>query len=575
MRLNAESIRVRGLVQGVGFRPTVWQLAQRFGLTGEVLNDGEGVLIVVQGDVTQLDDFVSALRSDCPPLARIDAIEREAVAVEPQRQTFTIAASHNTGVLTGVVADAATCPACLDELRDPQNRRHGYAFTNCTHCGPRFSIIRAIPYDRANTSMAAFRQCPACQREYDNPADRRFHAQPNACPVCGPQVWLEDNNGNRLPVENPVSQAAELIRQGRIVAIKGVGGFHLACDAASDTAVATLRERKHRYAKPLAMMARDLDQVRSCCQVSVREAEALSGSAAPIVILEKKHSGDSLPLAPGIAPGQKALGFMLPYSPLHHLLMADLSRPVVLTSGNRSEEPQCIDNEDARERLSGIADAFLMHDRDIVNRIDDSVVREMAGEIRCLRRGRGMAPETWQLPGGFPQADGILAMGAELKNTFCLLRKGDAILSQHMGDLEDARTLDDYQTNLALYRQLFRHAATMLVIDRHPEYLSSKTAEAIQAENHQTLSSVQHHHAHIAACLGDNGWGLEDGKVIGIALDGLGFGEDDTLWGGEFLLADYCDSERLASFRPMPLIGGAKAMFEPWRNTYAQLVHCL
>ena len=391
--ITGESIRVTGIVQGVGFRPTVWRIASECGVVGEVWNDAEGVLIHAWGSRASLEQLVRRLRAEQPPLSRIEAIVRASLDASGELPgEFRIVSSREGTVRTGVAADAATCTACLAEVLDPANRRYRYPFTNCTHCGPRLSIVRAIPYDRANTSMAAFRMCPQCQSEYGDNADRRFHAQPNACGDCGPRVWMEDAAGNRLtPAEGGdiIHDAARLIRQGSIVAIKGIGGFHLACDAGNATTVDRLRRRKVRYHKALALMARDLDMVRRFAAVNAAEAALLSDRAAPVVVLNA--AGESL--AAGIAPGQNTLGFMLPYTPLHHLLMLDMKRPIVLTSGNRSDEPQTIDNRDARQRLERIADYYLLHNRDIVNRLDDSVLRVADGAPRFLRRARGYAPQ--------------------------------------------------------------------------------------------------------------------------------------------------------------------------------------
>ncbi len=627
------SIRVRGLVQGVGFRPTVWRLAQRFGLSGEVLNDGEGVLIRAWGPAAALAEFELALSAEAPPLSRIDAIECTPLATAFDGAGFRIVESQRGAVRTGIAADAATCPACLADIRDPANRRYRYPFTNCTNCGPRLSIVRAIPYDRATTSMAKFAMCPVCLAEYRDPAGRRFHAQPNACPECGPKVWLEGAGGALADISafrDAVEAAATLIAAGEIVAIKGIGGFHLACDASNAEAVARLRERKARYGKPFALMARDLEVIAGYVELGEAERALLSGVAAPIVILRCKpsrlapdgginerisphpvplpmgegtpelpaakvlafplpwgegqgegrdvrsgqdqaSSTHAAPLAPGIAPGQSTLGFMLPYAPLHHLLMESIACPIVLTSGNRSDEPQCVGNDEARERLAGIADYFLMHDRDIVNRLDDSVARVMAGKPRMLRRARGYAPTPLPLPPGFENAPAVLAMGAELKSTFCLLKDGQAIVSQHMGDLEEAATHADYRRNLELYRNLFRFEPQVIAVDAHPDYISTKWGRALAQENGLTAISVQHHHAHIAAALGECGVPISAPPVLGIALDGLGLSEDAELWGGEFLLADYRSCRRLARFAPAALIGGAKAMREPWRNTLAHL----
>jgi hydrogenase maturation protein HypF len=563
------SIRVRGLVQGVGFRPTVWRLAHDHGVSGDVRNDGDGVLIHARATSNVLDRFVASLRANRPPLARIDDIEQRPFDGNITHDGFHIAQSDATQVSTGIVPDAATCPHCLRELMDPADRRFHYPFTNCTHCGPRLSIVRGIPYDRASTSMAGFALCEDCRREYQDPADRRFHAQPNACGSCGPQVTLLDPSGRKIATDDAIKHCAALLAAGTIVAIKGLGGIHLACDAGNAASVALLRQRKQRDRKPLALMARDLEQIRDYCRVDAAEAAALAGPAAPIVVLDARQA-DLLPGA--IAPGQRRWGFMLPYSPLHHLLMAELGRPIVLTSGNLSDEPQCIDNAEALDRLKGIADAFLLHDRPIENRIDDSVVRRMGDRIQILRRGRGYAPGHIPLPPGFADHPPLLALGGELKNTFCLLKDGHAILSQHMGDLEDARTYADYRHNIALYRTLFDHAPSALAVDQHPEYLSSKLGHRWAAEQRLPVLEVQHHHAHIAACLADNAVGLDEGPVIGIALDGLGFGEDGTLWGGEILLADYLDCQRLGHLKPVAMPGGAQAMREPWRNTCAQLL---
>jgi len=571
--MTGESIRVTGIVQGVGFRPTVWRLANECGIVGQVWNDAQGVLIHAWGSKETLDDFVQRLQAEQPLLSRIEKIIRTSLNITAGApKNFQIVMSQQGEVRTGVAADAMTCPECLAEVLDPTNRRYRYPFTNCTHCGPRLSIVRAIPYDRVNTSMASFRMCTQCQSEYDDPADRRFHAQPNACADCGPRVWLEDNAAKRLPPDEDVDAietAAYLIRQGSIVAIKGIGGIHLACDAGNEDAVDRLRLRKHRYHKALALMARDIDMVERFAEVNETEAKLLNDRAAPILVLNA--AGEAL--ATGVAPGQNTLGFMLPYTPLHHLLMQGMMRPIVLTSGNRSDEPQTISNQDARQRLDQIADYYLLHDRDIVNRLDDSVLRLVDGEPRFFRRARGYAPQPILLPEDCAGADNILAMGAELKNSFCLLKEGRAILSQHMGDLEDAATYLDYRHNLQLYRQLFDFQPAVIAVDKHPSYLSTQLGKVIAAEEGVQIVEVQHHHAHIAACMAEHGLPLDSGKVLGVALDGLGFGEDETIWGGEFLLADYHSFERVAHFQPVPMLGGAQAIREPWRNTFAQLMY--
>jgi hydrogenase maturation protein HypF len=571
--MTAETIRVRGLVQGVGFRPTVWRLARECGLVGDVRNDGEGVLVRAWADGGAIDSFCRRLQEECPPLARIDSLERGPLSGPAASGDFRIVASAATEVRTGVVADAATCGACRGEIFDPADRRYRYPFTNCTHCGPRLSIIRGIPYDRANTSMSAFPLCDACRAEYEEPADRRFHAQPNACPVCGPRVWLEDAAGVRvdpagLGAEDAVAAAGRLLEQGCILAVKGIGGFHLACDAGNERTVTELRRRKRRGRKPFALMAREPAVIRHWCRLNAAEEQLLRSSAAPIVLLDAQGPQR---LAADIAPGQRTLGFMLPYSPLHHLLLAGWERPLVMTSGNLSEEPQCIDNADAGARLHGLADYYLLHDREIVNRVDDSVVRLMDGAPRLLRRARGYAPAPIALPEGFGQAPPILALGGELKNTICLLREGQAILSQHLGDLEEARTAAEQERTIALYGELFQHRPRLLVVDRHPDYRSTRFGRDWAQRDGLELLAVQHHFAHIAGVMADNGRPLEGGKVLGIALDGLGYGADGGLWGGEFLLADYRGFDRLGHLKAAPMPGGAKAVLEPWRNVYAQI----
>lgn len=579
--LKGESIRVRGTVQGVGFRPTVWRLARDCAIRGSVCNDAEGVLIEAWGSAAALAEFVARLRRESPPLAHIEAIERSPLhrsrSAQRVEETFRIIASREGPVATAIAADAATCPACLAEVFDPTSRRYHYPFTNCTHCGPRLSIIRAIPYDRANTSMLDFPMCADCKAEYNDAADRRFHAEPNACGQCGPRVWLEDACGERIAEgADGIGHAAGLLRQGRILAIKGIGGIHLACDAGNDAVVATLRRRKSRDHKAFALMARDLDMVRRHARVGTAEAELLQSPAAPILILDAEGEA----LASELAPRQRTLGFMLPYSPLHHLLMAALERPIVLTSGNSSDEPQTVDNEEARQCLAGIADYFLLHDRVIVNRLDDSVARIADGAPRILRRARGYAPAPISLPDGFPSAGSpVLAMGAELKNTFCLLDQGRAILSQHMGDLENATTQRAYRDSLSLYRRLFQHRPQVIAVDGHPGYHSTILGRELAAAEGLPLTDVQHHHAHIAACMAEHHLPLSTAPVLGIALDGLGMGEpaesQGELWGGEFLLADYRSFIRLARFEPVAMPGGDLASRQPWRNAFAHLHHAL
>ena len=561
-------IRIRGIVQGVGFRPFVWQIAHELKIHGEVRNDGDGVLVRL-ATPEKCDALLRQLRENAPPLARIDAIEISEEESPEQFDNFTIVASRSDTARTGVSPDAATCPACLAEIRDPADRRYRYPFTNCTHCGPRLSIIRGIPYDRDQTSMAAFTMCPSCQQEYDSPADRRFHAQPNACPVCGPRAWLEDSGGRQIETDDPIATASALLKDGNILAIKGIGGFHLAADATSEGAVATLRQRKRRQAKPFALMARDMAIIRRYCDVNEQESALLQSASAPIVLLRRRV--EDFPLPEAIAPGQSLLGFMLPYSPLHHLLLESFETPLVMTSGNLTDEPQAIANADARQRLGSIEDYLLLHDREIVNRVDDSVVRVINGKERVLRRARGYAPSSLPLPAGFAGTPAILAAGGELKNSFCLVQHGEAILSQHMGDLEDFSTFEDYLRNLDLYARLYRHEPEIIAIDAHPDYLSSKHGRELAERRSLPLQEIQHHHAHIASCLAENGHALYAGPVLGVALDGLGYGMDGTIWGGEFLVADYLGARRIGHLQPVPMPGGTMAILEPWRNTFAQL----
>lgn len=574
--LKGVALRVRGLVQGVGFRPTVWRIANEIGVTGEVLNDGEGVLIRAWGTEAQLAALETAVRASPPPLARIHAIEPSPLpGSAPAPDRFIIAASERRSVTTAIVSDAATCPECLADVRDPSNRRYRYPFTNCTHCGPRLSIVTAIPYDRATTSMASFPMCEACRAEYENPADRRFHAEPTACPICGPRAWLEGPDGQEIPSpdgKDAVAAAAQRIRRGEIVAIKGIGGFHLACDAANAEAVARLRQRKQRYHKPFALMMRDVAMTAIYARVSDGEERLLRDPAAPVVVIDRR--ADAPPLAPEVAPGQTTLGVMLPYTPLHHLLMQDLDQPIVLTSGNISDEPQAIANGEARSRLSGIADAVLLHDRDIVNRLDDSVARIVGNRRSTLRRARGYAPEPLPLAKDFRAAPRVLALGAELKSTFCILSEGRAILSQHIGDLEDAATHDDYRRALALYRDLFAFEPEVIAVDLHPDYLSTQWGRSLAKETGAQIVAVQHHHAHVVAVLAEHHVPASEPPVLGIVLDGLGMGLDNGLWGGEIMLAGYGGFTRLASFAPASLIGGNRAMREPWRNAFAHLHQC-
>src|SRR5271165_5177997 len=568
----AMEIRVRGRVQGVGFRPTVWRIARELDLVGEVLNDCEGVLVRVGGRPEAVEDFIVRLEDDPPPLARIDRIEAHAFDGALPRE-FRIAESLPGAAHTQVAPDAAICAACAQEIDDPFERRFRYPFANCTHCGPRLSIVKGIPYGRPLTTMSPFVMCEACAGEFRNPADRRFHAEAIACPACGPRAALVRLDGRTTAFDHSmlddVDAVPKLLWEGEIVAIKGLGGFHLACDAANAGAVARLRALKRRDAKPFALMARDLGVIRRYCTVGPEEVRALASPAAPIVLLAADGAAR---LPDEVAPGLSTLGFMLPTTPLHLLILARMDGPLVMTSGNVSEEPQAIDNDAARERLGAIAAYALLHDREIASRVDDSVARAMAGRTRILRRARGFAPAPITLPPGFEAAPECLAMGGELKATFCLVKDGEAILSQHQGDLENADTFDDYRKNLELYRKLFHHDPVALVADRHPEYLSTKLASGWALTKRLPLIEAQHHHAHVAACLAENQVALDAPPVLGVVLDGLGWGEDGTVWGGEFLLADYRGFERLGAFKPVAMPGAAQAAREPWRNLYAHLM---
>ncbi|HSX85606.1 MAG TPA: carbamoyltransferase HypF [Cellvibrio sp.] len=582
--LENHEVRVRGTVQGVGFRPTVYRLAVECRLTGEVFNDTDGVFIRLSGIQTDIREFLQRLENESPSLARIESIESTAIAAQWCYHNFHISQSSASQGRTDVAPDAATCKSCLEEIFNPAERRYLYPFTNCTHCGPRLSIIQGIPYDRRNTTMANFNLCAACEAEYNNPLDRRFHAQPVACHQCGPGLFLhhfsgESPNlyGDRKQQTRQIFQdVVDALQDGKIVAIKGLGGFHLCCDATNHFAVSRLRERKQRYAKPFALMCNSIDRIRGYCQISEQEQIALTSSAAPIVLLQKHAELQSInTLSTAIAPGTHLLGFMLPYTPLHHLLCQDFGKPLVMTSGNVAGEPQIIDNEEALDKLGDIADLMVYHDRDIANRIDDSVVRCVGGKISVIRRARGYAPRSISLPKGFEQAGNIIAYGAELKSTFCLVKQGAAILSQHQGDLEDATTAADFEKNLQLYQQIFSCEPRYLIADKHPEYLSSKFARRDASTQHLDLMEVQHHHAHIASAMAENNLPLDHPPVLGIALDGLGLGDNNEFWGGEFLLSTYRDYRRLALLKPVAMPGASQAIKQPWRNTYAQICNSM
>jgi hydrogenase maturation protein HypF len=558
-------IRVRGLVQGVGFRPFVYRLAADHRLTGWVRNTGAGVEIEAEGHPGDLDAFARGLCSDAPPLARLEGCEVRAIAARGDR-AFRIRPSRTAaGTPLPVSPDVAPCAECLAELWDPAARRHRYPFTNCTRCGPRFTLIEALPYDRARTTMRAFPLCGACRAEYEHPADRRFHAEPIACPACGPRLELHGASG--ALGDEALRAGAVLLREGGILALRGLGGFQLACDASREETVARLRERKHREAKPLAVMVPDLAAARALCHLSAGEEAVLTGPRAPIVLLRRREPpGPGAPgVAEAVAPGLDTLGIMLPSTPLHHLLLREHGGPLVMTSGNRSEEPIAAANEEALSRLAGIADAFLVHDREISSRYDDSVVRVEGGEEMVLRRARGYAPEPLRLPRAAQVP--ILAAGPQLKSTFCLVRGDRAFVSQHLGDLDDALTLAHYHHTLELYRRLFRVEPEVVACDLHPDYASSRFARSLKGV---ARVAVQHHHAHVVSCLAEHGF---TGSAIGVAFDGSGYGSDGAVWGGELLVAGWRGYRRAAHLAYLPLPGGDAAAREPWRMALAALAH--
>ncbi len=563
-RLNQKrlQIRVNGIVQGVGFRPFVFSLAREHSLSGTVSNTSAGVSIEVQGPAENLEQFQKCLEEDAPPLSFITETDRQELEIIPRESDFTILPSNGEFTVSTLISpDVATCPDCIAEIFDPSNRRYHYPFTNCTNCGPRYTIIENIPYDRPYTSMRHFPMCPACQHEYEDPHDRRFHAQPNACPECGPRIWLCGADGAELATQDVLRKTAQALRDGKIIAMKGLGGFHLVVDASNEDAVRTLRRRKGREAKPLALMVRDLDTARYLVEISDAEVEILTSLHSPITLLKRKLPNGLV--AGSVAPGNDRLGIMLPYTPLHHLLLTQAPPVLVMTSANLSEEPICIDNEEARQRLSGIADLFLLHNRDIYLRTDDSVVTHQAGQIRPIRRSRGYAPRPIIIPGTGPP---ILATGGELKNTLCLLRDRFAFLSQHVGDLENLEAYDFFQKTAEHLQRIFEVEPELIVHDLHPAYLSTRWAK--EQEIAPTIA-VQHHHAHLASVMAEHG---VTGKTLGIILDGTGYGTDGSIWGGEFLLGDFSGFIRAGSLEPLLLPGGDAAIRAPWRVATAYLM---
>ncbi|MDY6907500.1 MAG: carbamoyltransferase HypF, partial [Chloroflexota bacterium] len=562
--LELMHICVRGVVQGVGFRPFVYGLATRHGLNGWVLNTSGDVRIEVEGEREALERFLRELEAEAPPLAHIEAISVEGAPPRGYARFEIRDSLAEEGRYQLVSPDIATCDACLAELLSPVDRRYRYPFTNCTNCGPRFTIIEDVPYDRPNTTMRRFVMCPDCQREYDDPLDRRFHAQPNACPACGPRLELVDGEGAPVCCDDVISAAAAALCQGKVLALKGLGGFHLACDAQSDEAVRRLRERKRRPYKPLAVMVSTMDEVRRHCLVTAEEERLLTSPQCPIVLMRWRAGS---PVSAAVAPGLKYLGAMLPYTPLHHVLLREVGRPLVMTSGNVSEEPIAKDNAEALRRLGGIADLFVIHDRDIYARYDDSVALCEAGAPRLVRRARGYAPYPVRLP--FTAGRQVLACGAELKNTFCAIKDDHAFVSQHIGDLENLETLEHFEGTVELYQRLFRLQPQVIACDLHPDYLSTRYArERVERDQGLELVAVQHHHAHVVSCMVENGL---EGPVIGVAFDGTGYGTDGAVWGGEFLVADYGGFTRKGHLEYVPLPGGDAAVERPYRMALSYL----
>jgi hydrogenase maturation protein HypF len=557
-------ILVTGTVQGVGFRPFVWRAAHAEGIRGRVWNDASGVTIEAFGPAAALDAFEARLRAEAPPAAAVEAVRAE--RIDPAAADgFEIVESGAAPERRAVIPpDLATCDACLAEVRDPADRRHGYAFTNCTGCGPRFTIALDVPYDRPATTMARFRMCPACAREYADPADRRFHAQPNACAACGPRLQVLDAAGAPVACADPVDHVAAALRAGRIAAVKGVGGWHLACDATAPEAVRTLRERKRREEKPLAVMVPDLAAARRLADLGAPEEALLASVERPIVLARRRPDAA---LAPEIAPDSPLVGLLLPYAPLHHLLLAAAARPLVMTSGNLSEEPIAFDDADALRRLAPLVDLFLAHDRPIASRCDDSVARVVAGHPVVLRRARGWVPRPVRTARRFARP--VLAVGAQLKNAFCLARGREATLGPHVGDLDHLETYAALEAAVARLERFLDLRPEVVACDLHPEYLSTRYARERAAALGAPLVPVQHHHAHVASAMAEHGL---EGPVLGLAWDGTGLGTDGAAWGGELLLAERGRFERLATFRPVPLAGGDRAIREPWRIALAALL---
>ncbi|MBU0528843.1 carbamoyltransferase HypF [bacterium] len=554
-----KKINVQGIVQGVGFRPFIYNLALSIKITGFVANTSEGVIIEAEGTIKQIDNFIKNIKLNAPPLSLITDISSSEINTKHSREFIIKKSQSNKSVATLISPDIAVCQDCLNELFDPNDRRYHYPFINCTNCGPRYTIIDNIPYDRPYTSMKDFKMCPDCQKEYDDPSNRRFHAQPNACPKCGPQVQLFDSNHNLQDVEDPIVATRKKLRDGKIVAIKGLGGYHLAVDATNNEMVQKLRKLKGRDEKPFALMVRDLKIAHQYCLISNEEEQFLQSPRTPIILLKKLSN---CRIAESVAPGNDYLGIMLPYTPLHHVLFEDLDTPLIMTSANYSEEPICIENDEAFKRLENIADYFLIHNRDIYLRSDDSVGIFLHNKFRYIRRSRGIVPQPVFVKSTGPA---VLAVGGELKNAICLLNEGKAFISQHIGDLENIEAYNFFKMTIEHLQRIFDVKSELIVHDLHPQYFSTQWAK--EQPNIQTIA-VQHHHAHLTACMAENQ--LTE-PVIGIIMDGTGYGTDGTIWGGEILIGGYSNFDRFAHFEQLPLPGGDAAIKSPWRTAISYL----
>ncbi len=555
-----KKINIKGIVQGVGFRPFIYRLATKYQLKGWIINTSSGVELEVEGTPSNLKKFLASLRLEAPPISRIESLVTEDGEARGYH-AFEIRESRKDYGYQLISPDIALCSDCLRELFDPIDRRYRYPFINCTNCGPRFTIIKDIPYDRASTTMSSFPMCPTCQEEFDNPLNRRFHAQPNACPTCGPHLFLTTTDGKKINTEEPVIETSNFLKKGYIVAIKGLGGFHLACDAQNGKTVKLLRERKRRPYKPFALMMIDLPQVEKHCYVNEEERKLLTTPQVPIVLLRKRENS---PVAQSVTPNNNYLGVMLPYTPIHHLLMSEFEEPLIMTSGNLSEEPIAYENEEALERLKDLADFFLFHNRDIYTCYDDSVYTVFEDQPYPVRRARSYAPSPVKV--NLKEDKIVLACGADLKNTFCFIKDGYAFLSQHNGDLEDYRTFTHFKNNVEIYQRLFRLKPEVIAYDLHPDYFS--TQYALRFKDELPLIGIQHHHAHIASCMAEHDL---DETVIGVALDGLGYGTDGQLWGGEFMLVDYKGYERIGHLEYLSVPGGDLAGRKPYRLAYSYM----